>query len=303
MNKNNYVTSYINPDTDGIACSIAMAKFLSTKEERWSSVIYGSIEEETLFLLKELDIPFPDTDSAWNDIDKVVLVDTHHKAQLPTNFPFDKVIAIIDHHPNGDVDAFPYARIINEKIGAAASIVANMYIERDMKDISMLKLLAFAILSNTLNFSAPSTTDYDRKSFQRICDIVTIDTDLVDGMFEQRSLILKKDIYITLCADFKIFETKVGRVGIAQVEAYNIESLIDVSQCICALQRIANENGLEFCIFNGVDIKIRKSFVVAANSQSQRLLCSIFKLTECNSPLIFNRILLRKTDFIPQLNI
>lgn len=33
--KNNYVLSYINPDTDGIACSIAMAKLLSLENEKW----------------------------------------------------------------------------------------------------------------------------------------------------------------------------------------------------------------------------------------------------------------------------
>lgn len=303
MSKCNYVTSYINPDTDGIACSIAMAKFLSTKEEKWSSRIFGSVGEETLFVLKELGISLPDTDLEWNNISKIVLVDTHHKVQLPLNFPFEKVVAIIDHHTNGDEDAFPYAKIINEKIGAAASIVANMYIEKDIKDVLMLKLLAFAILSNTLNFSAPSTSDYDRKTFEKISSLVPIDVKLVDGMFEKRSLILKRDIYVALCADFKVFETKVGKVGISQIEAYNIEKLIEASQCTVALQKIAEEHGLELCLFNGVDIKTQKSVVIGANNKSQNLLCNIFNLKEYNAPLVFDRILLRKTDFVPQLNL
>ena len=42
-------------------------------------------------------------------------------------------------------------------------------------------------------------------------------------MFEQRSAALTKDIYTAMCADFKIFDTKFGKVGIAQIEAYGLK--------------------------------------------------------------------------------
>lgn len=299
---NNYVLSYINPDTDGIACSIAMAKLLSSENEKWIPGVFGSIGEETMFILKSLEISIPDIDILLNDAKKIVLVDTHHKAQLPIDFPYNKVVTIIDHHPNGDEDLFLNADIINKKIGAAASLVAEMYIKKGIVDIPILKLLAFAILSNTLNFYAPSSTEFDKKIFGQICDIAPIDAELVDKMFEQRSLILKKDMYIALGADFKVFNTKSGRVGISQIEAYDLENLLDVSQCVVALQRIASENALDLCFFNGVDIKFERSLVIAANNQSQKLLCSLFQLNECRESYVFNRILLRKTDFVPQLN-
>ena len=301
MNKN-YVLSYINPDTDGIACSIAMAKLLSSKKEKWYPVVLGAIGEETIFILKKLNISIPSTEVLWRNAEKIVLVDTHHKSQLPADLPYNKVVAIIDHHPNGDDYLFPVADIINKEIGAAASFVAEMYLNEGIVDIPTLKLLACAILSNTLNFCAPSSTEYDKKIFHKVCDIAPIDVRLVDKMFEQRSLVLKKDIYVALGADFKVFDTKIGKVGISQIEAYNLEKMINVSQCVEALQRIANEKKLNYCLFNGVDIKIKKSVVVAANKQSQELLCLIFGLSECRETYVFDRILLRKTDFIPQLN-
>ena len=123
---NNYVMSYINPDTDGIACTIAMAKLLSLKNENWIPVVFGSIGRETLFVLNSLEISIPSTDILLDEVEKIVLVDTHHKSQLPIDFPYDKVVSIIDHHPNGDEDLFPIADILNQKIGAAASLVAEM---------------------------------------------------------------------------------------------------------------------------------------------------------------------------------
>lgn len=299
---NNYVLSYINPDTDGIACAIAMAKLLSLKNEKWTPVVFGSIGKETLFILNSLEISIPTTDILLDKVKKIVLVDTHHKSQLPIGFPYDKVVSIIDHHSNGDEDLFPNAGILNRKIGAAASLVAEMYLEKEISDIPILKLLGFAILSNTLNFCAPSSTEFDKNIFRQICDIAPIDAEQIDSMFEQRSLILKKDIYVALGADFKVFDTKFGRVGISQIEAYNLENIIDISKCADALQCLADKNRLDLCLFNGVDIRFKRSLVIAANSKSQELMCSLFRLTECSKSHVFNRILLRKTDFVPQLN-
>ena len=299
---NNYVMSYINPDTDGIACTIAMAKLLSLKNENWIPVVFGSIGRETLFVLNSLEISIPSTDILLDEVEKIVLVDTHHKSQLPIDFPYDKVVSIIDHHPNGDEDLFPIADILNQKIGAAASLVAEMYIESKIIDIPILKLLGFAILSNTLNFCAPSSTEFDKNIFRQICNIAPINAEQIDRMFEQRSLILKKDIYVAIGADFKVFDTKFGRVGISQIEDKIFEKMIDVSQCADALQRLADEHELDLCLFNGVDIRFKRSLVIAANKQSQKLMCSLFQLSECRQYHVFNRILLRKTDFVPQLN-
>lgn len=302
MNKINIVTSYSNPDTDGIACSIAMTQLLSREDEKWFTVVLGSLGPETTFVLKHLGIPFPNLTISLDEADKIVLVDTHHKAQLPADFPFNKVVTIIDHHLNGDDHLFPFATILNEKVGAAASLVAKRYIDNNINNIRILSLLGYAILSNTLNFSAPSTTDFDKEVFNQISAIAPIDMESIDEMFRQRSLILKRDIYAALCADFKVFDTKFGKVGISQIEAYNLESQIDVSQFLSALKRIANERKLNLCMFNGVDIKSKQSLVLAANKESQELLCSIFQLDKYSEPQIFDRILLRKTDFIPQLS-
>lgn len=303
MSKTNIVISYSNPDTDGVACSIAMAKLLSMQDEQqWVPMILGSIGEETQFVLQQLNLRGPTILPSFANVDKITLVDTHHKAQLPQDFPFERVVTIIDHHPNGDDQLFSTATITNQKIGAAASIVAKLFIDQGVMDISMLQLLGFAILSNTLNFSAPSTTNFDRDIYAQINRIAPISEKLIDEMFEQRSVILKRDMYIVLNSDFKIFDTKAGRVGISQIEAYNLVALINIEQTLSALTQIANEKHLNLCLFNGVDIKTGQSLVFPANKESADLLCDIFQLGSCTVPLIFNRILLRKTDFVPPLN-
>lgn len=65
-----------------------------------------------------------------------------------------------------------------------------------------------------------------------------------------------------------MLDTKSGRVGISQIEAYYLENMIDAAQCVDTLQCIAGENGLDLCLFNGVDIRCKRSIVIAANNQS-----------------------------------
>ena len=148
MNKINIVTSYVNPDTDGVACSIAMAKLLSVGGKQWFPVLFGSMGSETGFVLQRLEISAPKTLSSFTDVDQIALVDTHHTSQLPQGFPFEKVVTIIDHHPNGDDVLFPSAAITNEKVGGAASIVTKLLFERQLIDTVILRLLGLAILSN-----------------------------------------------------------------------------------------------------------------------------------------------------------
>lgn len=302
MNKLNIVTSYINPDTDGVACSIAVANMLSAAGEQWLPVISGSMGDETKFVLRNLGISEPKALFSFADVAQITLVDTHHASQLPQGFPFEKVLTIVDHHPNGDDQLFPLATIINEAVGAAASIVTKSLFEQQRTDPVILRLLGFAILSNTLNFSAPSTTEFDRDMYDRIVRVTPISEDLVHGMFERRSAVLKRDIYTALCADFKVFDTKWGKVGISQIEAYDLEALIDSPRVVPALKKISSEKGLDLCLFNGVDIKTKRSVVFAPDQDSATLLCKIFNLDNYEGPQRFDRILLRKTDFIPLMN-
>lgn len=302
MEGKNIVLSYINPDTDGVACSIGMVALLTTAYEKWEPMVMGTIGMETEYVLQKAGIPIPKEISSFNDVERIVLVDTHHMAQLPEQFPCEKVTLIIDHHPNGDDEVFPFAKIRNEKIGAAASIVAEDLIKKGLLDTDILLLLGCAIVSNTLNFSAPSTAEYDRKIFERVNDIVAVPEQVIDEMFEKRSSILKENIYDALNSDFKVFETKVGPVGISQIEAYNLDSMIDMQQAVVALEKITRERNLEYCMFNGVNIKTQKSIVLAANSDSANLICKIFNIDQYTVPVKFDRILLRKTDFLPLLN-
>jgi inorganic pyrophosphatase/exopolyphosphatase len=295
------VTSYINPDTDGIACSIALANLLTFAGEAWVAVYSGKLSDETKYVLNYLDIPEPDEVDTILECDSIALVDTHHKAQLLDDFPYEKVQIIVDHHPNGDADLFRNAQITNKMVGAAATIIADMYLEKNIYDKKMLALLGFAILSNTMNFLAPSTTNFDLDTFDKIQSIVKFDNDAIFKMFQQRSLILKGDLKSAFLSDFKLFETKYGKVGISQLEVFGLSELLNFAEAVNVINGIATAKRLKYCLFNGVDIKLGKSYVICANEETRSLLKTIFDIDSDNGALVFGKILLRKADFAQRL--
>lgn len=303
MNSKNCVVSYENPDTDGVACSIAMAYLLSVQElDKYVPVVIGDINSETEYVLEALHFNKPTKLSGMGlDVLSYVLVDTHHVLQLPKDFPYDKVKMIIDHHPGGDEGQFSNALIDNRKTGAAASIVAERYFSSGHNEEAMLRLLALAIVSNTLNFNAPSTTLFDRNMFSRINIMYPISEQVISEMFEARSKVLFQDMKAALVSDVKLVNSGIGTVGISQLEVYDLLARINAEAIIAELGALEKRDGIIY-IFNGVDIKTRKTIVICAGNLGRTLTRKIFCLPFDNGYELFDRILLRKTDFFPKIN-
>src|SRR5215813_980445 len=93
------VCSYIDPDLDGVACSIALEIL---EHPKWSAGILGTIDTETSIVLHDLGFTCPPPIDKWDAVDEIWLVDTHHPSQLPPDLPESRVTRITDHHPGGD---------------------------------------------------------------------------------------------------------------------------------------------------------------------------------------------------------
>ena len=307
----NYITTYVNPDTDGVACMVAMAEYLSRNPVSpggpvapYKPVVFGQPDCESNWVLEKVDLPVPESADGrppLRDAENIVLVDTHHKSQLPDGFPFDKVALIIDHHPNGDPDAFPNARIINEKIGAAASKVAEMYLAAGLRDEKILRLLAFAIKSNTIDFTTANTSDFDRRIFAEIEKTHPIPAGDISAMFDSRARILDFGLRAALESDLKEFDTKRGRVGISQLSLFRKFDAIDVGRVAAELSAIAADRGLRYLFFNYMNNLEGKSILIAANDETRKMLEKIFGGEFKDNARIFDRTLARKTDLVPAL--
>jgi manganese-dependent inorganic pyrophosphatase len=296
------VTSYVNPDLDGIVSSIVYAYYKTSKGNYNIPVYFGKLDNETIFALNHFKVAFPQKVLLVDEFETVTIVDTHNLVQLSQNFPTDKVVEILDHHTDGNLADFPNATINNEKIGAVCTMIAEYFKnEKTLIPEHIAGLLALGIVSNTLNFTAPSTTQRDKDAFSWLKLFVCITDDLIKQLFESRSSIDNLESSVIIANNMKEFVWGSAKIGISQVEMIDVNKLIDRSDFENSLLQIKENKNLDCIIFSGVDIFSHKTHIVVLDNETLDIVNKGMGYNFSSSRMIVDKILLRKTDFIPNL--
>ncbi len=303
------VTSYINPDLDGVACAIGFSTYLSAGD--FEPRFVGSLNAETTGVLARIGVSdqlLLGTDNV-PAFDEVVLVDCHHPAQLPHIIDRKAVTAVIDHHPDGDPDEFPCAVVQNEVVGAAATLIAEHIVARDEPGMTALTaedaaLLACAIASNTLDFAASSTTDRDRTMFQylvKVADPRIEMSSLLHDMRAWRYTFLSQPTNEAVSQDVKIIECAIGRVAVSQLEGDGASKLLDRPDLLDAVRRLGDQPDLAGSLLSLVDTAVGTTTLLSGDESVRNALWSLSPevIGECTLRLPI--IALRKTHIIPAL--
>lgn len=304
MNKTAFVLAYVNPDTDGVCTSVGYAYWRSKYDGRiFTPVIFGEIGKETLFVLNHFKVGLPNVVSDLPRDSELVLVDTHHVNQLPHNIVLANVTEIIDHHPSGDADSFPNAKIDNQLVGAAATLITERLRDISIEpDASIAGILSLAIISNTLNFTAPSARDRDKSAMDWLQHFVSINDSTIQEMFAARSDLSGLSTAEILASDFKEFTIGNIKIGISQIETTSVDDLLLRKDITVELENLRVAHTEQHILLNVVDIIRRRSIIIVTDERAKHYLSNILNEEFDGNLAIANRILLRKTDFVPKLD-
>jgi len=266
------VTSYVNPDTDGITCMLAYGAAVRVSESAFPGqilpIMFGRINPETDAVLAYLEAVAPPVgDSAiLASADEICLVDTHHRSQLPELFPFEKVIEVIDHHGAGDAPLVN-ARVQNEAVGAAATLMVERFQAADsVPPVQVVMLMGAGILSNTLDFKAPSTTDRDRQAFDWVRENSAWPAALAVELSKARERLLDGSTVDILNADVKVFQVEGDRcLAMSQLEAANASLIADRGDLVESLAALAALRGADAVVVNLADLSIGRSLLLSSD--------------------------------------
>jgi manganese-dependent inorganic pyrophosphatase len=298
------VTTYRNPDLDGVASAIALAGYLEFRDGGMvTPVLFGQLDPETAFVMQRFEIEPPRSVGACPPADALYIVDTHDPAQLDPSIPVALVRGIIDHHTSGDPSAFPNATIQNEAVGAVATLLAEQFDAAAFEaDPALLRLLHAAIISNTLNFTTPSTTDRDREAAAWLTGLAPIPSGFAEEMLQARSQFGTQSTAALLATNLKPFTFAGISYGIVQIEGIGVEEVLARTDLISELTILRNAQGLEHAFATGVDVGQGATYVIADGPETRHVLSGALGMQFANSILRIGRVLQRKTDFVPQLS-
>ncbi len=237
------VIGHKNPDTDSNISAIAAADLMSKRGCAAKAVAQGAVTPETAFVLDKFGLKAPEVVTSVAG-QKVVLVDHSDLPQAPADLKYAEVIAIIDHHKLGDVTTSSPLLMWVWPAGCTGTVLKNMY---DFYGIEIPKNIAggllCAILSDTVIFKSPTTTDDDKKAVEALAKIAGVADykSLGMDMFKVKSAVDGVPARDLVFRDYKDFDMSGTKVGIGQLEVIDLAMLdkvkADLAAEICAIRK------------------------------------------------------------------
>ena len=238
------VVGHKNPDTDSIISAIAVADVMTKRGVESKPVAQGDVTPETAFILEKFGLAKPEIVTSVAG-QKVILVDHSDLPQAPADLKDAEVIAIVDHHKLGDVTTSSPLLMWVWPAGCTGTVVKAMY---DFYGIEVPKNIAggllCAILSDTVIFKSPTTTDDDKKAVEALAKIagVTDYKTLGMDMFKVKSAVDGASPRDLVFRDYKDFEMSGKKVGIGQLEVIDLAMLDKVKADLAAeIQKVKAE--------------------------------------------------------------
>lgn len=275
------ITCYVNPDLDGVAGAMAYCEFLQKMGRSAVVGIIGDSHDEVKYILDRYHFTYPQSISNADSFEEVILVDVSDLNGLEGNVSPEKVIEIIDHRKIHEADKFPNAKVQIELVGAAATLVAEKFIENN---ISISKesaiLLCGAITSNTLNFKGGVTTDRDKKAAEYLNKIALLPDNFWNELFVAKSDLSGSKLRERIEGDFAWFAFTDKKVGIAQIEIIGAEKLIKerIEEINNVLEEIKQDMGLDYVFQNIIELELECNYFISTDLKTQKLLEKVLNI-------------------------
>lgn len=297
------VTSYINPDLDGVACAVAYTELLHDQGKVVELGIVGTMHHEAEYMFERFGFTHPPSIQDTKAYDQIILVDTSQINDLADKIEAEKVIEIVDHRKVHNLDKFPNAKAHMELVGAAATLIAEMFIEQHA-EISQKSatLLYSAIISNTQNFKGSVTTHRDRKAAEWLNAVAKLPYGFWKELFKAKSDLSGEKLKERIEGDFAWFDLGGKKVGIAQIEMIGAEKLIKErgEEIINALNVLKEGKGLDFIFQNTLELEEQKTYFVTQHKETQHLLEKVFSVQFSGESATYTGLIMRK-QVVPRI--
>ncbi|HZJ40734.1 MAG TPA: DHHA2 domain-containing protein [Candidatus Saccharimonadales bacterium] len=259
------VTCYVGPDLDGYAGTFAYAEFLNKQGREASAGIVSEAHIEAQYVLDRFKITpsLAITDS--QNYSEIILVDASDLNGLGGKIEADKIIEIIDHRQVNEADKFPRAQKQIELVGAAATLIAEKFINNKIEISPESAILLYsAIISNTLNFRAGVTTERDRVAAAWLRENLEVSDDYWKELFMAKSDTSGDKLFQLMAGDFAVFEIGGRKLSIVQLELIGAEKIVEDRELdiLEILRTLKADNGLDCIFLTIVELEKEKNYFV-----------------------------------------
>lgn len=243
------------------------------------------------------------TDIRKKNRKKVILVDHNETEQSVSGLEEAEIVEIVDHHKIGDLTTNKPINFRNMSVGSTNTIIYLMYKEARVEIPQNIAGIMFSgIISDTLNFTSPTTTDMDKTVANELEKIAKINRkEYANKMFKAGTNINGKTTEEIINSDLKAFQIGDEKIGVSQLLTLSAEEILEEKEkYIESMERIKEAKGYSMLVMFITDIMKKGSFVLYCENAKKRLEDAM-EVDEMYQGMFMKGILSRKKQIIPKI--
>ena len=298
------IIGHINPDTDTICSALVYEDYLTQKGTKAKAYALGLLNNETKFVFEKFSITEPEHIEKLPQGTEIILLDHNEETQSINNINDLDIVEIIDHH-KVKIETDKPISIHIEPLGSSCSIIAKKFFRSKKADLSQTNasLLIAGIISDTLYFRSPTTTEEDKKIAEKLNEIAQIE-DLEKfslEMFNAKSDLGDISTEDLIKLDYKVFEFGDDSYGVGVMETTNKDfGLNRQDKIVKKLTEIKEDDNLKAIFFSIIDILEEESYTLTSGEKETELFKKMFNAEEKKGALFVDNLISRKKQIIPK---
>ncbi|MEX0348996.1 MAG: manganese-dependent inorganic pyrophosphatase [Paracoccaceae bacterium] len=302
------VFGHKSPDTDSTGSPILWSWYLNEiKGEAAKPVLLGEPNTEAAFMLERWGLEKPEIISDVAEDAPVVIVDTNNPAELPDSINSADIRAIIDHHKLvGGLETKGPIDITVRPLACTATIMMDLIGDDAAKMPEAIKGAALTcILSDTLEFRSPTTTDHDRAVADKLAGELGLDVSAYAAeMFAAKSDVSSFSDAELLRMDSKEYAVDGTKFRVSVLETTAPGVVLDRKASLMdSMTTVATEDGVDQVLLFVVDILNEEATLLVPNDLVKSVAEKSFDAAPAGDTVVLPGVMSRKKQIIPNLKV
>lgn len=302
------VFGHKSPDTDSTGSPIIWAWYMNDVQGVAAKpVLLGEPNTEAAFMLRRWSLDKPEIIEDVADGQACVVVDTNNPAELPANINNADIRAIIDHHKLvGGIETKGPIEVTIRPVACTATIMHDLIgADMDKMPEAIKCAMLTCILSDTLEFRSPTTTDHDREVAEKLAAELGISIpDYAEEMFAAKSDISAFSDAELLRMDSKEYEVDGVKFRVSVLETTSPATVLNRKDSLMeAMKAVAEEDGVDQVLLFVVDILNEESTLIVPNDLVRTVARKSFGAEAEGDTVVLPGVVSRKKQIIPNLKV
>ena len=300
------VFGHKSPDTDSTGSPIAWAWYMTeVMGVEAKAVLLGEPNTEAAWMLDRWSLDKPEIILDVEADQPCVIVDTNNPAELPANVANADIRQIIDHHKlTGGIETTVPIDITIRPLACTATIMADLMGGSLSSAPEGVKgAMLTCILSDTLEFRSPTTTDHDRALAERLAGELGVDIPAFAAeMFAAKSDVSAFSEAELLRMDSKEYAVEGTKFRVSVLETTSPEAILSrKAALIDAMPGVAAEDGVAQVLLFVVDILREQATLLVPNDLVKTVAEKSFGASVSGDAVVLPGVMSRKKQIIPSL--